>query len=283
MSTHTSFYCRIGKALCMGLPLFLSLISTGCTSFGGRDASEPSAVQPTRTQLLMLNRAESSGWVGYTDRAMLNPPKEDYRVLVIRQKTGDILYDSIVPLPVNLRTHGFEMEPGDPRLQGLARQVDRNIIVPMEQYQRRSLDGDLPEDDPSSSEMEPSTEPTVLTPAPEPIMEEPPAEAPEAPEGVPALVEGPNSSLTGIAVLATTKNSLTLDVEPAGMLQKGDRLYLRHPPKTIVLPGMENNILTPGEVAGLVEVRQVEDGTVTAKLLSGDIPAEMYFERAETP
>ena len=259
-----------------------------------RNAGEPSLIQPTRTQLVMINRAESSGWVGYTDQAMINPPKEDYRVLVIRQKTGEILYDSVVPLPANLKTHGFEMEPGDPRLQGLARRVDQNIIAPMEAYKQRSGQSEsAPPPPPAPTPVEeapaPPTSPAEEPTVPEASVEPPPApksvEPPAAPkqEGLPALVEGPDSSLTGITVLETAKTSLTLDVEPAGMLQKGDRVYLRRPPKVIVLPGMEENIMTPGEVAGLVEIRSVDDGTVTAKLLSGEIPDQMYFERAETP
>ncbi len=266
------------------LSAVLIFMSTGCASLSGpsRNAGDPSSIQPTRTQLLMLNRAESSGWVGYTDQAELNPPKEDYRVLVIRQATGDILYDSNVPLPANMKTHGFEMEPGDPRMQGLARRVDENIIAPMEAYKQRN------ENTATGSSLSPEEVPTAPVEenpemAPSSTDADAPAPAPEAADGLPSLVEGPDSSLTGITVLETGTGTLVLDVEPADMLQKGDRIYLRRAPRVIVLPGMKDNILSPGEVAGLVEIRSVDEGTVSAKLLSGEIPAEMYFERAETP
>lgn len=262
-------------------PLVAVGLTSGCISLGGRNTNEPSTVRPTRTQLLMLNRAESSGWVGYTDQAMVNPPTEDYRILVIRQSSGEVLYDSVVPLPQGLRTHGFEMEQGDPRLQNLARQVDRNIIDPMEAYQREI--GAAPvAPPPSTPPPDPSPETKEeMAPEPEPATSKP--EPPAKPKEVPALVEGPNSSLSGITVLESKGKTLKLDVEPVDMLKKGDRLYLRLPPKVIVLPGMDNNILTPGEISGLVEVTDSEDGSVTAKLLSGEVPAEMYFERAENP
>jgi hypothetical protein len=232
---------------------------------------------------VLLNRADHSGWVGYTDPAGNTQP-EDYRVVVIRQRSGEILYDSVVALPGNLRAYPFDMEPGDPRLERLAREVDANVIAPLDSYQRQKGAGAAQPSppEPAPSAPEPAPEPAAASATPPAVSATPePSREPQA--NVPALVEGPNSSLTGITVVERKGDRLTLEFAPANLLQKGDRLYLREPPKVIALPGMDENLMTAGEISGLIEITRAKDGSATAKRLSGTIPDQMYFERAEQP
>jgi len=232
-----------------------------------------------------INLQESSGWVAYKDTRDPDPELENYRFLVIRQNSGEVIYDSIVPLAANLKTHGFEMEPNDPRLQNLARNVDQNIIAPMEAYKRRldaegSMTGNVPE--PMATPAPPPVAPESTanpTPAPSQV----PTPGPVPPSG-PEVVDGPPTSLSGLTVLSVDDQTIAFDMEPPTLLKAGDRLFLRHPPKIIQLPGMEDQIMTQGEVAGLARIIEVEDGAATARLLSGEVPDQVYFERdAETP
>jgi hypothetical protein len=126
------------------------LFSSGCrsTSYSApRPTVEPAEI---RSELMLLNVPEASGWVAYHCTPSEEPEMEDYRVVVIRQQTGTIIYDSQIPLAVDLCTHGFEMAPDDPRLQHLARTVDSSIIEPLEAFRRNQ-----PAPDPIAAPAEP--------------------------------------------------------------------------------------------------------------------------------
>jgi len=235
-------------------PLFsligtLLLVSVGCQTAPTHRPPPTSRVQPVeasplRTEFLMLNIAEASGWVAFTDSATDAEDTEDYRIVVQRESTGEILFESSIPLARGLRTHGFEMSREDARLINIASTVDAGILPPLSQFH---------------AETSPSARPT--------------------PEGSDQTL----SVLTGIQVVDATQTALIFELDSPDSLRPGTRLFIRTPPETMEDPDTGDLIiLSRGRIAGLLEVTDLSDGRATATLISGEIPAEGYFERVET-
>lgn len=120
--------CRLPAILLCAAGLLV--VFTGCGTPTGGGASRQTQSGP-RAELVLLNVPEASGWVAFADEEADATETEEYRIVVIRQATGEILYDSRVPLSTALRTHGFEMAGDDPRLVGIARQIEADIIAPV--------------------------------------------------------------------------------------------------------------------------------------------------------
>lgn len=269
-----SFPKGISLMLCvLGLGLFLS----GCTSTGER--SPGSSRKPeidTRSELVFLNIQEASGWVAYNCNPSGTPEMEDYRVVVIRQKSGEIIYDSQIPLAADLCTHGFEMAKDDPRLQRLAQNVDADIIDPLEAYQK-SLEAETP-----TPEVK---KPAPAAKAPKPEVTEPSAvksevKTPEVAEEAPVDA----ASLPKVKILGMADEMVLLESTAERTLQAGDRLFLRKDPQVIAFPGSDEKfVASEGLVSGLVQVDSVEQNTAKAKILSGEVPASGYAEKIETP
>lgn len=254
-------HLRISLTFCVvGTCLFLS----SCASTGRRPRATRTAEPDSRSELVLLNIPEASGWVAYNCNPGGTPEMEDYRVVVIRQKSGEIIYDSQIPLAADLCTHGFEMAPDDPRLQRLARNVDTEIIDPLEAYQR-SLEEKPMAPEPVAPEPEAKASPTP----------DPAAPGPEAADSTPASAPQPAQ----VKILGMAEGRVLLDLADAETLQPGDRLFLRHNPTVIALPGSDETfVASEGEVAGLVEVVSVKDTSAQAKILSGSVPESGYAE-----
>ncbi|MDA3873886.1 MAG: hypothetical protein PF795_07985 [Kiritimatiellae bacterium] len=236
-----------------------------------------------RSELMLLNVPEASGWVAYHCTPSEEPEMEDYRVVVIRQQTGTIIYDSQIPLAVDLCTHGFEMAPDDPRLQHLARTVDSSIIEPLEAFRRNQ-----PAPDPIAAPAEPplassdsTSEPATETETETADLSEAEATVPETTE--PAVTTRDEEEDEKPFILGAYENEvLHIDLKEAGSLSQGDRLFVRNPPQIIALPGTDEQILvSEGEVVGLVEVISTEGLTASAKLLNGEIPENGHLEKTE--
>lgn len=227
----------------------LVLLNSGCAT-----VSEPRQQHPhhrgseLRTELLMLNFAEASGWVAFTDSSADADDTEDYRITVQRVSTGEVLFASSIPLPRGLQTHGFEMSRQDPRLREIAATADGGILPPLHRRQRAS-------DDP---------------PAPGGVEESTP------------LTEETISVLTGVEVLDASAAALTLLLEDPGLLKTGDRIFLRTPPETMTdTETGDTLILSRGRIAGLLEITELEGNRAVATLKSGEIPPEGYLERVD--
>ncbi len=193
----------------------------------------------------MLNIAEASGWVAFTDSATAAEVTEDYRIVIQRESTGEILFESSIPLARGLRTHGFEMSREDARLVNIASTVDAGILPPLSEFH---------------------AEPAPLLTA-----------------SVSEETEEILSVLTGIQVVDATQTALIFELDSPDSLRPGDRLFIRTPPETMEDPDTGDLIiLSRGRIAGLLEVTELSDGRATATLISGEIPAEGYFERVET-
>ncbi|WFB37144.1 hypothetical protein P3T73_05150 [Kiritimatiellota bacterium B12222] len=218
--------------------------------------------------------SEASGWVAYNCGPGESEEMEDYRVVVIRQKTGEAIYDSQVRLAADLCTHGFEMAFDDPRLQRLAENVDTEIIEPLEAYQKSVEQIEAP----------------VESPAPAP----PTSSVPEAKEvSISEAAEAPKAQVDADTVYgqdplyeikSASKKEVVLIQSPTALLQVGDRLFLRKRPQVMAIPGTDENVLiSEGDVTGLVEVVSVDKLTVTTQLLTGEAPADGIAEKAENP
>jgi len=246
----------------------LGLILNGCATpepSPGPAARRQQPAVPVRTELVLLNMTEASGWVGYTCSESAEGEMEDYRVVVIRQQTGDIIYDSQVLLATDLCTHGFEMAPDDPRLEQLARNVDRSIIEPLEAFQRAQPTPAEPEDTDPDIE-EDVQEITSVTD--DPSEEDEPARA----------------EIALYVLVSVDGEQAEVEFSPEAPLEPGDRLFVRTPPNRITLPGSDEQILTTeGEVSGLVQVTHVEETTATVNLLSGEFPDDPHLEKAARP
>lgn len=238
----------------------LLLLSSGCVSLSGNSrprpaqpAPAPQATPPSlRTELLMLNIAEASGWVAFTDSDEPDPETEDYRIIIQRESTGERLFDSRIPLAKGLRTHGFEMSREDARLLNIAATVDAGILPPLSQF------------------------PAETTPA------APTEERPTAAPTPPSETNDAIDVLTGVQILNATDTALTLSLDDPGTLALGDRLFLRTPPETLQDPATGSLIvLSRGRIAGLLEITALEDNTATATLQSGEIPEAGYLERVK--
>ncbi len=229
----------------------LLLASTGCRTTSGHrppSATRPRSaeISPLRTELLLLNIAEASGWVAFTDSSTDAEDTEDYRILIQRESTGEILFESSIPLARGLRTHGFEMSREDARLLNIASTVDAGILPPLQHIQA-----------------EPVTDRDVTAPAP-------------------AEPEESISVLTGVQVIEATKTTLILQLDDPERLNLGGRLFLRTPPEVMLDPDTgETLILSRGQIAALLEITDLTGDRATATLLSGAIPAEGYLEKVD--
>lgn len=234
----------------------------------------------SRSELVFLNIAEASGWVAYN----CNPSDEateteNYRIVVIRQSNNELIYDSLVPLAADLCTHGFEMDPEDPRLQKLGRNVDAEIIEPLEAYQKSLNKEKRPSEAPPVQKPEEPTAPEERATPPEndgkegATATEPAAAAPNTPAASGAI------SISGV-----DGDSVLLQLNNEEIPVAGDRFFLRTPPKIIAIPGTGEKIVTSeGEVTGLVEIVSVENGSARARILSGSAPETGVAEKVPNP
>lgn len=261
---------------------FLYLSSLAAALFVSSCASIPDSVSyqqnrrtPSRTELVLLNVPEGSGWVAYrkdeTDENI-----EDYRIVVIRQSTDEIMYDSIIPLATSMETHGFELSRDDPRLQNIARNVDRNIIEPLEsvmpqiQEERESI-ADVEEPSVISDPTQ-EAETVAITP---PVVEE---STPQAEVEFPETAD-PN---TPFPFIQRNGDQVFIGMPKPDSLSNGDRLFVRQPDRTLSLPGDETqSVVTRGSLTGLVQVDYVRGRVATTVLLSGYLPKDPTFERIE--
>lgn len=265
--------------------LFCVLITAGllssCASVQSRQAPNTPAHQDTRSELVFLNIEESSGWVAYNCNQGDAEELENYRVVVIRQKTGEIIYDSQIPLAANLCTHGFEMAPNDPRLKKIAQNVDDGIIEPLEAYQR-SLEQEDMESEVGEAPVvkEPMVEETVA-PAPKPTSA--PTSAPTTEPSVKRSTN-PTPSKPIIEIVGSDEKQVELRLTKEASLKIGDRLFLREPPTYIRIPGTGEDILnSEGEVTGLIEISAVEGLSAQATVLSGEVPKDGIAEKIQNP
>ncbi len=210
----------------------------------------PAPTSPLRTEFLMLNIAEASGWVAFADSDTSEEDTEDYRIIIQRESTGEVLFESSIPLARGLRTHGFEMSRSDARLLNIASTVDAGILPPLRQLHpdRSDIAETLPSSDPSpASEVIPDSDISVMT---------------------------------GVHVIDALENALILQLDNPDDFAVGHRIFLRTPPET--LQDAETGdvvILSRGRIAGLLEITELIDDRATATLLSGEIPSEGYLER----
>lgn len=252
--------------------LGLGLLLTGCASTGSSSGGNTRQAEDDdiRSEMVLLNIPEASGWVAYNCNPTGSQEMEDYRVVVIRQKSGEIIYDSQIPLAVDLCTHGFEMALDDPRLQRLARNVDTEIIGPLEAYQK-SLKRESTETAPPPQKKK---KPEVEAAAPV-------ADTPMEAAGT--LTPSVNDDTKPrFKIVGMKDGDVLLESVGSEMLNPGDRLFLLTEPKVISIPG-SNETLTAseGEVAGLVEVISVADKSAQAKILSGEAPASGHAQKIE--
>lgn len=288
--------CRVFHAgFLKGFLLFLFggaylVISSGCQSTSYSAPRQTEETKEIRSELVLLNVPEASGWVAYHCTPEDEPEMEDYRVVVIRQQTGTIIYDSQIPLATDLCTHGFEMAPDDPRLLRLARTVDSSIIEPLEAFQR-----DQPEPEPtvksaepeSPAETETSSDATASDEKSETAetgsVEDEETATSDEPAGTSVRSRAEEMEEKSPFRMGAFENELLhIEVKEAGSLKIGDRLFVRNPPQMIALPGTNEQILvSEGEVIGLVEVVSTEDLTATAKLLNGEIPERGHLEKTD--
>jgi hypothetical protein len=259
--------------------LVAALVFTGCTTTGPTPRSR-NANTPPRTELVLLNVPEGSGWVAYR-RQDDTDQVEDYRIVVIRQSTDELIYDSVIPLAASVATHGFELAKDDPRLQNLAQNVDRNIITPLENVMPQLADSTAPA--------------PVATPAPQPVMEsEPvspePAITPPTPEVVMEEVASPEppvypqleDSDQEYPLLRVNGDQVIIGMPAEGSLSPRDRLFVREADRTITLPGeQEQQLVSRGSLTGLIQVESVQGRIATTILLSGYMPENPIFELNE--
>jgi len=267
----SSFFCVL---------LTAGLLSS-CASVQSRQAPNTPAHQDTRSELVFLNIEESSGWVAYNCNQGDAEELENYRVVVIRQKTGDIIYDSQIPLAANLCTHGFEMAPNDPRLKKLAQNVDDGIIEPLEAYQRSLEQEELESKAAKAPVMGEPMADEKIAPTPKPSSVSTPQSTPE-----PAVKRSsnPTSSQPSIEIVGNDEKQVELRLTKESSLQVGDRLFLRESPTYIRIPGTGEDILnSEGEVTGLIEISAVEGLSAQAKVLSGEVPKDGIAEIIQKP
>ncbi|MGA0332585.1 MAG: hypothetical protein ACO3N7_11535 [Kiritimatiellia bacterium] len=267
------FFCVLGTGL---------VLSSCASPSSGRPGSGPLSSDPVRSELVFLNIEEASGWVAYTCHAGDGGETENYRVVVIRQKSGEIIYDSQIPLAADLCTHGFEMSPEDPRLQRLARNVDQGIIEPLEAYQKSLEITPEPAPEPETRVEAVSAAP-VTAPLPAPTPEAPAAAeespAPDVQTDVEEIEPVPEITIAG-----TEDEWVLLEFGLIPLPKVGDRLFLRSNPKVIAIPGTNEKIITAeGQVTGLVEIVSVEGSTVKSQILSGTAPEFGVAEKVGTP
>jgi len=244
------------KSLALASAL-IALLGSGCASVAPRNGTPPLP----RTQLVLLNIGEASGWVAFDCAdAATGGATEDYRIVVINEKTGTVIYESRVPLAADLCSHGFEMAANDPRLIRMARGVDRDIITPIEGPRQSPAAGFLP--------------PSSVAPA---VPAETAAQTAAKPHNATDAFELPE-----LAVVDATPTSLVLDQGQARALKMGQRFFIRTEPKIISNPVTgEELMVSKGQVSGLLEITKLEGARAVATLLSGQIPEAGYLELAE--
>lgn len=260
-----------------GIPLVLCALSlivvvSSCATTPSRRRNTSTPAEPnSRSELVFINMEEASGWVAYEcDSEGDGGETENYRVVVIRQKSGEIIYDSQIPLASNLCTHGFEMAPEDPRLKRLGQNVDREIIEPLEAYQK-SLENE------TSAETTAVQPEATSTPAP-PKKEKVKKETVEAEPTVPV------EAVAAVTITGMDGDFILLDFSQTDLPVAGDRFFLRSTPEVIEIPGTDETVLaSEGEVTGLVEIVSVEGTSAQSQLLSGDIPKAGTAEKVGTP
>ena len=249
-----------GVFLSSTLMFLTSCATTPSPSIGGPEGD----VLP-RTELVLLNIPEGSGWVAYRPDSM-SEDVEDYRIVVLRQADNSLIYDSVIPLAANMATHGFELAKDDPRLRELGFNVDKNIIEPLESVAETEMFQEETEDAPPSEELE-SAERIESVP-------EPKAEAPEQEAELRPM------TTDGLVILKVEGNIITIGISEKEEVTIGDTLFVRTPDKTIALPGTgEELLVSSGAVAGMVEVISVDGKTAQATLLNGTIPDRAKLER----
>lgn len=261
--------------------ILLVLLASGCASNpSSRPATTRSApsLPPPRTELVLLNIPEGSGWVAYRQKET-DPEVENYRIVVIRQSTNELIYDSVIPLSASMATHGFELAKDDPRLQNLARNVDSNIIIPLEQV--APVSAPPPAGKPTTRSEQAASSPVESAPVEEPSPTPAPKSGPEPESEAPAPTELKEAE-SDYSFLEQAGNQIFIDMPEESPLTPGDRLFVREPDRTIALPGTGEQILVSrGTVTGLVTVESVEDNRASARLLSGYLPEDPRFELNE--
>lgn len=207
---------------------------------------------------------------------------EDYRVVVIRQNSGEIIYDSQIPLASNLCTHGFEMSPDDPRLKKLSQNVDSGIIEPLEAFQKSIKETEDVEI------MEEATEPEEVSA--EEISDEGASEAPVVEETESDLTMASKSEISERGKASTfqintfDQKTVELELTENHTLETGDRLFLREQPTLIKIPGaVDEMIRTDGIITGLVQVTEIDGNKSVAKILSGSVPEGGIAETVKKP
>lgn len=253
-------------------------VFSGCASSSGRSAFRPQR-GPTRTELVLLNVPEGSGWVAFK-KDEGSQQIEDYRIVVIRQSTDELIYDSVIPLAASMETHGFELAKDDPRLQDLAMTVDRSIIEPLESVmpQLAAVENDrtAPVAEESAGEMaQPSAMRPMSTPRPPAAVE---------PQDDPTQLEPPQlvESDQDYPLIRRNGDQVIIQMPAENSLSEGDRLFIREADRTITLPGEDQQkLISKGSLTGLVQVRSVKGRIANTLLLSGYMPKNPVFEPNE--
>ncbi|MCH8510624.1 MAG: hypothetical protein LAT83_03130 [Kiritimatiellae bacterium] len=220
--------------------------------------------RPSRVRFLLLNPHDTSGWIAYDDGESADT--EMYRVVVVRESTGELLYDGRAPLSVNLRESGFEMDEGDPRFQELIQAADRHFVTPLLQMAPAPPQ-------PESTPARPTSAPVPRRPTQQPRQ----LEASRQPEA--AAPVAPQQSFDEITLIEQTDDIVILHLGEKKGVTVGQRLFMRTPPEILINPAtQEETILSRGRISALLEVISVEDNRAQARLLDGDVPEEGYFE-----
>lgn len=272
-----NYFSHFPSHILNGLLAFsaFTLLLTGCSTPPPQNAVQ-NPNTPTRTELVLLNVPEGSGWVAYR-KDENSDEVEDYRIVVIRQSGNELIYDSVIPLAASMETHGFELAKDDPRLRNLALNVDSNIIEPLESVmpeqpavsdaQRLEIEADNAME---MNDAEASTPPETPTPTPEAdVTEEAPADR------LPELIESDRD----YPLLQRNGDEVIIGMPAKDSLQPGDRLFVREADRTITLPGEEEQqLVSRGSLTGLVQVEAVSGRIATTILLSGYLPEDPLFE-----
>ncbi len=271
--------CRIAL-LATGILLGIS----GCTSVpndramrplpGRTQAQTPAASdRPSRVRFLLLNPHDTSGWIAYEDGESADT--EMYRVVVVRESTGELLYDGRAPLSVNLRESGFEMDEGDPRFQELIQAADRHFVTPLMQVAPAPTPQATPPRTPTSGAAVPRRSPQTR-PQPAPSAEAAPAEAPETTTPL------PQRTSNDITLIETSGDIVKLNLGTQTDLSAGQRMFMRTPPEILVNPvTQEETVLSRGQITALLEIISVDENRAEARILDGEVPEDGYFELAD--
>jgi len=256
------------------LPLLFCLaliLLSGCASSRARRGSDSAATMTPRTELVLLNVPEGSGWVAYRQDEQ-SDEVEDYRIVVLRQSNNELIYDSVIPLAASMATHGFELAKDDPRLQALAQNVDRNIIEPLEQVAQEGPPTLSDEENMESDSEEMSS----------PMEESESLSSVETESETSTVPSEENTTVSELTLLSITDSEVMLSAEKDHSHQVGDQFFVREPDRSVSLPGSEEQVIvSKGTVTGLLEVTEVKPTELKASLLSGYLPESPRFEKNE--